>query len=174
MSRKPLSLEHVLLLRRSYRAGLDDSLEDSCMDLAITEFLNELVKETKEREMPETSSWAALQPWYNDLKIFDHLVTLLLDQPWHDRCEIIPDYMPPFPGKDTQPRMVVRFNDGTKYAPFLRFSHGPKQGFFWDAYGDDLQNVALAILAIHQAPAPVSVAPYEFKIAIGRGNTKDA
>src|ERR1035438_1513715 len=77
------------------------------------------------------------------------LVTLLLDQPWHQDCEIIEGYMPPRPGNDTQPKCVVRFSP---FKCFLRYSKVPKQGFFWDIYGDDMQTVELAMLAIHQAP----------------------
>jgi hypothetical protein len=94
----------------------------------------------------------------------EDLVNLLLREPWHRECEIIPDYMPPFPGKDTRPTIVVRHNNGTEYPAFLRYSAGPRQGFFWDAYGDDMQTIALAVLAIHQAPYPRSVAPITFQL----------
>ncbi len=94
------------------------------------------------------------------------LVELLLDQPWHKKCDIVPNYMPPFPSKDTRPTMQVRYNDGTEYPPFLRYSQGPKQGFFWDIYGDDMQTKALAILALSKAPAPANVGPITIKIAL--------
>lgn len=94
------------------------------------------------------------------------LVELLLDQPWHSRCEIIPDYMPPFPSADTRPTLQVRYNDGSEHPPFLRYSNGPKQGFFWDIYGEDLQTVSLAILALHQAPAPINVGPITFRLSL--------
>jgi hypothetical protein len=94
------------------------------------------------------------------------LLRILLDEPWHARCEIIPDYMPPFPGKDTRPTIQVRYNDGTEYPPFLRYSHGPKQGFFWDMYGDHMHTIELAVLALHQAPAPRNVNPITFTIPL--------
>ena len=50
------------------------------------------------------------------------LVNLLLDEDWHTQCEIIPDYMPPFPREDTRPSVVVRHNNGTEYPAYLRYS----------------------------------------------------
>lgn len=94
------------------------------------------------------------------------LVDLLLDEPWHKQCEIIPDYMPPYPREDTKPTVQVRFNNGTKYPPRLRYSQGPKQGFFWDIYGEDFHNPELAIVALSQAPAPVDVSPITFTIPL--------
>lgn len=91
------------------------------------------------------------------------LVKLMLDQRWHEECEIITDYMPPFPGPETRPKCVVR------YAPlgaFLRYSHGPRQGFFWDMYGDDMQSVELAVLALASAPAPRDCRPITFTIPL--------
>jgi hypothetical protein len=95
------------------------------------------------------------------------LAGYLLDQPWHRNCEIIPDYMPPFPDKNTRPSVKVRYNDGSEYPPFLRYSQGPKQGFFWDVYGDDMQDLELAIIALSRAPAPVSVGPIVVSIPLG-------
>lgn len=87
----------------------------------------------------------------------EKIVALLLDQPWHQRCEIVPDYMPPYPRPDTRPAVVVRYNDGTEYSPMLRFNRGPKQGFGWYIHGDDMQTVELAVIALSQAPAPLLV-----------------
>lgn len=102
------------------------------------------------------------------------LAEYLLDEPWHKRCEIIPDYMPPFPNKDTRPTVQVRYNDGTEYPPFLRYSKGPKQGFFWDIYGEDMHSVELAILALSKAPAPVNVGPIVFNLPLrNEPNVKD-
>ena len=98
------------------------------------------------------------------------LVGLLLDQAWHSECEIIPDYMPPFPRDDTRPKVVIRHNNGTEYPAFLRHSKGPKQGFSWDIYGDDMHDVELAIVALSQAPYPRSVAPLVFKLPVGQPN----
>ena len=100
----------------------------------------------------------------------DRLVGLLLDQVWHAQCEIVPDYMPPFPSPDTRPTVVVRHNNGTEYPAFLRHSRGPRQGFFWDIYGDDMQSVELAILALSRAPYPCSVAPAVFTFPMGKAN----
>ena len=94
------------------------------------------------------------------------LTEYLLDEPWHRRCEIIPDYMPKNPNKDTRPTVQVRYNDGTEYPPYLRYSKGPAQGFFWDIYGDDMMDVELAILALSRAPAPVNVGPITFRIPL--------
>ena len=92
------------------------------------------------------------------------LMGMLLDEQWHQKCEIIPDYMPPSPQPDTRPSVKIRFNDGTEYAPFLRYSHGPKQGYFWDIYGDYMHSIELAVFALSQAPAPRSVGPIVFHI----------
>lgn len=93
---------------------------------------------------------------------------MLLDQLWHKRCDIIPDYMPPFPQEYTRPTVQIRYNDGTDYPPFLRHSRGPRQGFEWDIYGDDFQNVELAVLALSQAPYPRPVGPLVFTIPVSR------
>ena len=69
---------------------------------------------------------------------------------WKSEAEIIEEYVPPYPNKLTRPRCVVRFKD-----QFLRHSCGPKQGFFWDMYGDDFQTPALALAAILSAPTPL-------------------
>jgi len=96
----------------------------------------------------------------------EKLIKYLLDQPWHNKCEIIPDYMPKNPSKDTKPRVVIRYNDGTEYPPYLRYSKGPQQGFLWDIYGDDFLEIELAVLAISKAPAPVNVGPVIFKLKL--------
>jgi hypothetical protein len=85
---------------------------------------------------------------------------------WMNRVDIVVDYMPPYPGKDTRPRLVIRYNDGTEHSPFLRHSAGPKQGFFWDIYGDDFQTLELAILALSEAPTPRYVGPITFTIPL--------
>lgn len=98
----------------------------------------------------------------------ENLVRILLDQPWHSRCEIIRDYMPKHPGKDTQPTVVVRHNNGTEYPAYLRYSAGPKQGFFWDIYGDDMQCVELAVVALSRAPYPHDVGPLVVSFPLGK------
>lgn len=77
------------------------------------------------------------------------LVNLLLTQVWQHHCEIIPDYMPPFPREDTQPTCVIKHGE-----QFLRYSNGPLQGFFWDMYGDDFHSPELAIVALSQCQPP--------------------
>jgi hypothetical protein len=94
---------------------------------------------------------------------------LLLDQRWHRECEIIPDYMPPHPRDDTRPMVVVRFPNEHENT-FLRYSCGPAQGFFWDVYGDDMQTVELAVLALSKAPIPLNYKKLEshvvFKLSL--------
>lgn len=99
------------------------------------------------------------------------LVGYLLDQPWHHECEVIPAYMPSNPSAETRPKVIVRHNNGTEYPAFLRHSCGPAQGFFWDIYGDDMQNPELAIIALSHAPYPRSVAPMIFHLPLNRPQT---
>lgn len=94
------------------------------------------------------------------------LVSHLLDQEWHKKCEIIPDYMYPHPNSKDRPQVVVRFNDGSEYPPYLRYSKGPKQGFFWDIYGEGMNSIELAVIALSQAPAPRNVGPVVFRIPL--------
>ena len=101
------------------------------------------------------------------------ILSYLLDEPWHEECEIITDYMPPYPREDTRPTVQIRHNNGTKYPAYLRYSKGPKQGFFWDIYGDDFHNPDLALIALSNAPTPRSVAPYTFSIPIGKSQKKE-
>lgn len=91
---------------------------------------------------------------------------LFKEMPWVDRCEIIPAYMPPFPRPDTRPSVQIRYNSGSGHPPFLRYSCGPLQGYFWDIYGDDFQSVALATIALSRAPPPYSVDPIKFTIPL--------
>lgn len=92
------------------------------------------------------------------------LTALLLEEKWHEKCEIIPNYMPKYPREDTRPTVQVRYNDDSEYAPMLRYSRGPKQGFFWDIYGEDMQTIELAIIALSKAPTPRYVGPITFTI----------
>ena len=89
------------------------------------------------------------------------LVELLLDQHWHKGCEIVDGYMPPYPGPETRPTVVVRC---ASMNAFLRYSKGPRQCFFWDAYGDDMQTVELAVVALASAPAPGDCSPITFTL----------
>jgi len=86
----------------------------------------------------------------------DRLLATLLDDRhgnrdrWRKFAEIVPHYMPPHPSSDTLPKCVVCFEHS-----FLRYSHGPRQGFFWDEiYGDDMMTPELALVALMQAPMP--------------------
>ena len=100
-----------------------------------------------------------------NIPVFDSqvLVQELLDQQWHRECEIIPDYMPCNPDKDTKSKVVVKYPN--EHADtFLRYSKGPKQGFFWDTYGDDMHTVELAILALSQAPVPLNYRKAEYPL----------
>jgi hypothetical protein len=97
---------------------------------------------------------------------YARLVKLLCDQPWHTRVRFIANYMPPFPRPETQPTFHIEYDDGTEYKLQLRYSQGPKQGFFWDVYGEDFQNEELAIIALSQAPAPVRVGPIVVRLPL--------
>ena len=97
----------------------------------------------------------------------ERLTELLLNEPWHKHCEIVREWMPPFPRPETRPKVVVKFDYFDKEHPaYLRYSLGPAQGFFWDIYPDDMQEPELAVIAISKAPYPRNVAPVVFKIKI--------
>jgi hypothetical protein len=68
---------------------------------------------------------------------------------WRRDCEIVVDYMPPFPRPETLPRCVVRCGES-----FLRYSKGPVQGYSWDCYGDDMHCREWAMVALSKAPVP--------------------
>lgn len=87
----------------------------------------------------------------------DKLVRLLLTQHWMHECEIVPDYMPPFPREDTRPTCQVRYVYDSGEETFLRHGGGPLQGYFWDVYGSDMHSPELALIAISMAPAPPRV-----------------
>ena len=97
------------------------------------------------------SAWTAIYTHRQDTSKINgqKLVNLLLTQLWQHQCEIIPDYMPPLPGKDTIPTCVIKHGEY-----FLRYSKGPLQGFFWDVYGDDFQSPELALIALSQCQPP--------------------
>jgi hypothetical protein len=78
------------------------------------------------------------------------LLEVFLDveaHPWRRDAEVIVGYMPPYPHPDTKPTTVVCW-----HGSFLRYSHGPRQGYFWDLYGDDMYSEELAWLALSKAP----------------------
>ncbi len=68
---------------------------------------------------------------------------------WHAKVEIIPDWMPKFPRPETKPSTVVRYGES-----YLRHSKGPRQGFSWDIYPDNMHSEELAIIAVASAPTP--------------------
>lgn len=97
------------------------------------------------------------------------LIEVMFDQRWHRDCEFIDGYMPPYPGKDTRPTCVVRYKP---FGCFLRYSKGPRQGFFWDIYGDDMQTIELAVVALASAPAPRDCRPITFTFPLEAPNAK--
>jgi len=95
----------------------------------------------------------------------EKLIKLLLDQEWHEKCEIVPDYMPPFPSPETKPIVVVKYPNPHKDT-FLRYSVGPLQGYFWDIYGDDMHSVEIAIVALSRAPIPLNYRKAEYPLKL--------
>jgi hypothetical protein len=87
----------------------------------------------------------------------DVLLDTLLDDmfgnlhPWRRHAEIVPRYMPPHATPDTRAKCVVRWG-----SEFLRYSAGPRQGYFWDMYGEDFHTPERALLALLSAPVPPS------------------
>jgi hypothetical protein len=78
---------------------------------------------------------------------------------WRTRAKIIKDYLPQHARAGTKPRCVVVFDyedrrDGEADCCFLRHSNGPRQGHFWDEYGDDYLTPELALIALLRAPVP--------------------
>lgn len=82
---------------------------------------------------------------------------------WRTRnAEIIPNYMPPYPRKDTQPSVVVKCGEW-----FLRYSAGPCTGTFWDVYGDDFTTPSYAFKALLESQPPPDGSPYiKFEIPL--------
>lgn len=114
-----------------------------------------------------SDAWQARMDKRQNAKRFDpqKLVNIMLQYNWQHECQIITDYMPPFPGKDTRPTCVIMFEyldvkpdaHRTTRFTFLRYSHGPLQGYFWDVYGDHFNSPELALWALSQAPPPVRI-----------------
>lgn len=99
-----------------------------------------------------------------DVSKFDiqRLANYMLTQHWMHECQIIPDYMPPFPNAYTRPTCQVMYKyRRTGHQTFLRHGGGPLAGGFWDLYGTDFGTPELALIALSQAPAPgrISVIP---------------
>lgn len=98
---------------------------------------------------------------FNMEKLFD----ILLDHVhgnidiWRRQCDLILDYMPPYPRPDTKPqKVVVGFPslDGEGHL-YLRHGNGVLMRYFWDCYGDDFGSPEAALLALLQAPIPPSL-----------------
>ena len=64
---------------------------------------------------------------------------------WMNECEIL----------QKNDKLVVYCK---KFDCHLRYSKGPKQGFFWDIYGDDFHSYELALVGLSKAPMPFT--PY--------------
>jgi hypothetical protein len=93
-----------------------------------------------------------------ELFTVENLLSAMLDidqhtmaNQWRADCEIIPDYMPPFPRPTTRPECQVRHKPS---GLFLRWSAGVRQGYFWDIYGENCIDPCRALLALVQAPPP--------------------
>lgn len=82
---------------------------------------------------------------------------------WLSLCEIVPDYMPPFPRVGDRPKIIARcLVDAEQPAPgpgivtsrysYLRVERGLQ--IFWDGYGTEFHSVEVALLALVRAPVP--------------------
>lgn len=104
--------------------------------------------------------------WLRDATLVDLLSLSSYKHAWKGNIDIIPRYIPPYPPANYQPTVAVgikrrylRTEEDSKNFDewtWLRHSKGPHQSFFWDVYPDNMMTVGLAILAIIQAPYPVS------------------
>lgn len=83
-------------------------------------------------------------------------VDLLLNQNWHRECV--------FEKKDDGQILVKYPNE--HHDCYLRYSRGPLQGFFWDVYGEDMQEIELAIIALSKAPVPLNYRKAEYPVTI--------
>lgn len=109
----------------------------------------------------------------------EKLLKLLLPKPWHEKCEIIPHYIPEGYKEEKNPdqyaKLVIRYNDGTEHPPFLRIftqsgfcdpNSNAENGLLWDIYGDDFKTIENAILALRYAPEPKPMSVYTFSLNI--------
>ena len=87
-------------------------------------------------------------------------------------CQIIPDYMPPYPGKNTKPTCVV-YHPPTE--SFLRFfgtmkeiEHSNNDDFAWDVYGSDFKTIEIADRVLSFAPEPIGKCYVEYVIKLKR------
>lgn len=87
----------------------------------------------------------------------DQLVRQLTeDKPWLKDVDLVYEER-----RDYGNVLVIRYK-GRESTVYLRHSKGPRQGFGWDVYGDNMLNPALALLAIIDAPPPVNWRRVEF------------
>ena len=83
---------------------------------------------------------------------------------WRKHATIDVGYMPPYASSDSKPKCVVRFGE-----EFLRHSRGPRQGYFWDRLGpDNFLRPSLALMALMQAPVPLSLVRLPDNENVGR------
>lgn len=75
---------------------------------------------------------------------------------WLKLVSIEPKYKAPYAAQSEAPKCVVRCGNS-----FLRYSQGPRNGYFWDCYGDDFLRPELALLSVLQAPVPPWVLKHE-------------
>lgn len=66
----------------------------------------------------------------------------------------------------------VRWTVGPDRPLWLRHSKGPKQGHFWDMYGDDYQTEALARLAIAEAPLKPGRSTQDLRAQLAAANAR--
>lgn len=88
----------------------------------------------------------------------DELLRCLTPFQWQRDCEIIPAYLPEHAKSDTKPKCVVRH---ALTGLFLRYSKGPRQGYFWDIYGEDMHSPELALVSLYGAPMPNAIRAIE-------------
>jgi hypothetical protein len=108
---------------------------------------------------PTQDEWQKKMAVRQDPSQFDmaRLLASLLNDHWMHECEILPAYVPPRAETGRRPECRVRYVREDRERFFLRYSKGPLQGYFWDAYGDDMHDPELAVVAISRSPAPPGV-----------------
>lgn len=72
---------------------------------------------------------------------------------WRRYATIIPKYRAPGDRDYEESRCVIMLKY-QRMTTFLRYSKGPRQGHWWDIYGDDYQTPELALIALLEAEPP--------------------
>lgn len=90
------------------------------------------------------------------------LVNLMLRDHWMHECTFEPYRVREGIGAnskliDVPNEWVVCYTYDNGETTYLRWSHGPLQGYFWDMYGDAFHSKEVALVAISMAPAPTRV-----------------